>query len=141
MKKSSSFLISIIIILLTEMPVLAAEYSETRFCNFQGREIALRISEEVRNDLTATERSRIAELAEDVCQDFYAESGLRQTSEITLSDSPLAAQPQTSTAETMPNVRQQEPEIESVPEEGGLLGDLKIIESEDRVRRAGLKRR
>ena len=129
MKKLLSFLL-FSIFLLTGMPGLAADNSETRFCNFQGREIALRISEEVSNDLTAAKRSRIAVIAEEVCQDFYAESGLRQNSEITLSDAPTAAQAQTNIAEN-----------ETAAEEGGLLGDLKIIESEDRVQRPGLKRR
>ncbi|MDG2175733.1 MAG: hypothetical protein P8M72_06345 [Gammaproteobacteria bacterium] len=140
MKNSQSFLLSSIF-LLAGMPGLAADNSETRFCNFQGREIALRISEEVSNDLTAAERSRIAEIAEEVCQDFYAESGLRQNSGITLSDASMAAQAQTSTVENTQNVRQRSPENESAADKSGLLGDLKVIEPEDRVRRAGLKRR
>ena len=115
--------------------------SESRFCNFQGREIALRISEEVSKDLSANERRQIAEIAEEVCQNYYAETALIQTSESAQSVGSIAAKVQPNSTENLPNIGQQGPQIAPVQDEEGLLGDLRIIDSEERVRRPGLKRR
>jgi hypothetical protein len=143
MKKSTLFIIASLF-LLNGMSVNAAEVaeiSEARFCNFQGREIALRISEEVSNDLSTNERSQIAEIAEEVCENYYAEIALIQTSESAQSAGSIAAQAQPDSTDNSQNIGQQGPLIAPFEDEEGLLGDLRIIDSEDRVRRPGLKRR
>ena len=143
MKKSTSFILASLF-LLSGMSVKAAEAAEmfeSRFCNFQGREIALRISEEVSKDLSANERRQITEIAEEVCQNYYAETALIQTSESAQSVGSIAAKVQPNSTENLPNIGQQGPQIAPVQDEEGLLGDLRIIDSEERVRRPGLKRR
>ena len=57
-------------LLLTPAFLNAAEGTDSRACNLQGREIALRITEEVSGELTADDRTRIAAIAEEVCLGF-----------------------------------------------------------------------
>ena len=45
---------------------IGAENPDARLCNLQGREIALRISEEVNSALSAEARNQIVEIAEQV---------------------------------------------------------------------------
>ena len=58
-------------------PVFAANNAnamDDRLCNLQAREIALRISEELDSDYTATQRDEISRIAEEVCQDYSTQS-------------------------------------------------------------------
>lgn len=96
-----------------------AENPEIRLCNLQGREIALRISEEVNSALSAEARNQIAGIAEQVCQDYAGQSASYTVIQRPGSNEPAASE----------------------STENGLFGEMKIIEAEDRVRRPGLKRR
>ena len=110
---------------------IGAESTEDRSCNLQGREIALRISEEVNTTLSAAERKQIAEIAEQVCSDYAG-----QSNSYTVIERPvMSAQSELSVNEEV------DESVSAESAETGLLGDIKIIDSEDRVRRPGLKRR
>jgi hypothetical protein len=112
------------------LPVsLSAQLSpEIRACNLQAREIALRISEEVSSTMTSRERSQIVSIAEEVCIGNRAMSSSTNFDQASTSADNMAA--------TSGDDKDQ------VDEEGrGLLGDLKIIDPEDRVKRPGLKRK
>jgi hypothetical protein len=112
------------------LPVsLSAQLSpEIRACNLQAREIALRISEEVSSTMTSWERSQIVAIAEEVCIGSRAMSSSTNFNQASTSADNMAATP--------------EDDKDQVDEEGrGLLGDLKIIDPEDRVKRPGLKRK
>ncbi len=112
------------------LPVsLSAQLSpEIRACNLQAREIALRISEEVSSTMTSWERSQIVAIAEEVCIGNRAMSSTTNFDQASTSADNMAA--------TSGDDKDQ------VDEEGrGLLGDLKIIDPEDRVKRPGLKRK
>lgn len=112
------------------MPVsLSAQLSpEIRACNLQAREIALRISEEVSSTMTSWERSQIVAIAEEVCIGNRAMSSTTNFDQASTSADNMAATPGD--------------DRDQVDEEGrGRLGDLKIIDPEDRVKRPGLKRK
>jgi len=101
---------------------------EIRACNLQAREIALRISEEVSSTMTSWERSRIVAIAEEVCIGNKAMSSTTNFDQTSTSADNMAATPGD--------------DKDQVDEEGReLLGDLKIIDPEDRVKRPGLKRK
>lgn len=109
----------------------AAENTAERSCNLQGREIALRISEEVNTSISAETRNQIAGIAEQVCMDYAS-----QSNSYTVIERPvMSAQSELSVNEEV----DESVAVESA--ETGLFGEMKIIESEDRVRRPGLKRR
>ena len=112
---------------------LIAASPDPRACNLQGREIALRISEEVSPDLTAADRARIAAIAEEVCGEYRPAA---PASDMPMVSRPAAPQtaPQAVTAPAAT-----EPAATDEEEDGGLFG-LKIIDPADRVRRPGLKR-
>jgi hypothetical protein len=110
---------------------IGAESSETRLCNLQGREIALRISEEVNSSFSAKARDQIAGIAEQVCQDYA-----RQSSAYTVIQRPDLNE----AGERSVNASVDQ-SVDSESTERGLFGEMKIIEPEDRVRRPGLKRR
>jgi len=112
------------------LPVsLSAQLSpEIRVCNLQAREIALRISEEVSSTMTSWERSQIVAIAEEVCIGNRAMSSSANFDQASTSADNMAEAPGD--------------DKDQVDEEGrGLLGDLKIIDPEDRVKRPGLKRK
>jgi D-mannonate dehydratase len=112
------------------LPVsLSAQLSpEIRACNLQAREIALRISEEVSSTMTSWERSQIVAIAEEVCIGNRAMSSTTNFDQASTSADNMAATPGD--------------DKDQVDEEGReLLGDLKIIDPEDRVKRPGLKRK
>lgn len=142
-------------------PVFAANNAyamDDRLCNLQAREIALRISEEMAPDYTAAEREEISKIAEEVCQDYSA-----QNNSLPEINRPAAAQ---ASPRAMP-MSAQEPDqqassqrmnssetrvmatgneedasdSETEEENDSIIGGLKIIAPEDRVRRPGLKRR
>jgi hypothetical protein len=130
------------------MPVhlSAAEDAGNRACNLQGREIALRVTEEVSPDTSASERNRIAAIAEQVCLDFAVTTAGPAPANMPVISRPAAAQqpaqavaaPVAGTPETAGPATAAE---EAAEEDSGLLGDIRIIDPEDRVRRPGLKRR
>ena len=117
--------------------VESAESMDSRLCNIQGREIALRISEEDGSELTASERSRIARIAEEVCIEFTVEAGATQNSNLAVVESSSSARVDSNTGAASGAEPLQEPEA---VEEEGQFGDLRIIKPEDRVQRPGLKR-
>lgn len=125
-------------------PVLlsAAEDPGNRACNLQGREIALRISEEVSPDTSASERNRIAAIAEEVCRDFAVSTAGPAPENMPVISRPATAQ-QSAQAVTAPAAAAPEAAAQATDaeEESGLFGDIRIIDPEDRVRRPGLKRR
>jgi len=91
-----------------------------RMCNQQGREIALRLSEEISDKLDARDRQQVAAIAEEVCLSFGP---------------PAGAEPRRG----RDNSESAEP---ADAEDGNTLpGGLRIIDPEDRVQRPGLKRR
>ena len=108
-----------------------AENPEFRLCNLQGREIALRISEEVNSALSAEARNQIAGIAEQVCQDYAGQSGSYTVIQRPGSNEPAGLSVSAS----------EDDSAASESTENGLFGEMKIIEAEDRVRRPGLKRR
>lgn len=122
--------------LLPYQAVVAAS-PEDRACNLQGREIALRVSEEVSSDLSATERNRIAAIAAEVCAQYAADIPV-----------PAANVPVVSRPAAPQSAAQSAPAPEAAPaageaeekDEGGLF-DFRVIDPEDRVQRPGLKRR
>ncbi len=112
------------------LPVsLSAQLStDMRACNLQAREIALRISEEVSSAMTSLERNQIVEIAEEVCIGNRALPSTTNFNQASTSADNMAA--------THGDDKDQ------VDEEGrGLLGGLKIIGPEDRVKHPGLKRK
>ncbi len=141
-------------------PVSGANNSNAmadRLCNLQAREIALRISEELDSDYTAAQRDAISVIAEEVCQDYSA-----QSSAVPVINRPAAAQAgspmpmstrergQAVAAQGVSSSENQAMAIDdgsnnsnSTEEEESesILGGLKIIAPQDRVRRPGLKRR
>ena len=112
---------------------LIAASPDPRACNLQGREIALRISEEVSPDLTSADRARIAAIAEEVCGEYRPAAPAADMPMVSRPAVPQTA-PQAVTAPAAP-----EPAATDEEEDGGLF-DLKIIDPADRVRRPGLKR-
>lgn len=111
-------------ILILPVSVFGQPSAGGRACNLQAREIALRISEEVSNELTAEERGQIVAIAEEVCMDIASPPRVARP------NAPAEAETPTAT-----------PEAPVEGDEEGLFGDLRIIDPEDRVRRPGLKRR
>jgi len=118
-----------------------AASADSRACNQQGREIALRISEEVRGSLDTAERNKIAAIAEEVCLDF-ATPAVQSNRPVIGRPAPaqqanvaaaVAAAPET-------KVESESDEANDADEEG-LLGNIRIIPAEERVRRPGLKRK
>ena len=105
-------------------------------CNLQGREIALRISEEVSDALAAGDRDRIARIAEEVCMSFTAEAA-PASSALTVIERPSQDNDASSTQAASVSASVEE---EIADEDDGVLGGLRIIPAEDRVRRPGLKR-
>jgi len=142
-------------------PVFAANYAnemDDRRCDFQAREIALRISEELGSEYTAAEREAIGRIAQEVCQDYSVQSrslpvinrpaGSQAASQgmaiSTQESSQQASSQPMSSTENQAMAADAEAEIAdtaSEEENDGILGGLKIIDPEDRVRRPGLKRR
>ena len=112
------------VILTLPVIVFGQPSANSRTCNLQAREIALRISEEVSNELTAAERNQIVVIAEEVCMD--------------IAPPPRVARPNVQAESASPTAS---PEASDEEDEDGLFGDLRIIDPEDRVRRPGLKRR
>ena len=112
---------------------LIAASPDARACNLQGREIALRISEEVSSDLTTADRARIATIAEEVCSEYRPAAPAADMPVVSRPAAPQPA-PQAVTVPATP-----EPAATDEEEDGGLF-DLKIIDPDDRVRRPGLKR-
>ncbi len=107
---------------------LFAVSPDTRACNLQGREIALRISEEISSGMSADDRARIAAIAEEVCGDY-------STAAVPV---PPAGMPVVSSPAVTAPAAPEKAETEE-DEEGGLF-DIKIIDPDDRVKRPGLKR-
>lgn len=99
-----------------------------RRCNLQGREIALRISEEVSGRIAAEDRAQIAAIAEDVCRDY---AGIRGRGRGANLDGSAPGAVDEASVETLDEAEQ---------EDKGLFGGLKIIDRGDRVERGGLKR-
>jgi hypothetical protein len=120
----------------------AAEDPGNRACNLQGREIALRISEEVSRESSASERNRIVAIAEEVCRDFAVTTAGPAPENMPVISRPATAQ-QSAQAVAAPVTAAPESaaQVADAEEDGGLLGDIRIIDPEDRVRRPGLKRR
>lgn len=116
----------------------AADAMDARLCNIQAREIALRISEELDSEFSARERSQISTIAEEVCLDLANEFSGPDSNGLT-ENTPSGTSPNDNNPADSVQSRPQVDENEA--EDGGLLGDLRIIDSEDRVRRPGLKRR
>lgn len=114
--------------------LIAADAMDDRLCNMQSREIALRISEEVNPDLSARERGQIRAIAEEICLDFASEFPGPESNNLT-------ANGQSGTSRNSDSLQSRQDSDENEGDESGLLGDLRVIESEDRVRRPGLKRR
>ncbi|MBT6042692.1 MAG: hypothetical protein HOH14_04270 [Gammaproteobacteria bacterium] len=110
---------------------IGAENPDARLCNLQGREIALRISEEVNSALSAEARNQIVEIAEQVCQDYAGQSGSYT----------VIQRPGPNEAAGLSVNASEDNSLDSEATENGLFGEMKIIEPEDRVRRPGLKRR
>jgi len=121
------------IILILPVSVFGQPPADSRACNLQAREIALRISEEVSSDMSAAERGQIVAIVEDVCMKSAPLPRVARPNP--LNARPAPAEPET---QEMENVVQEEIEEE---DDGGLLGGLRIIDPEDRVKRPGLKRK
>lgn len=116
---------------------------DDRACNQQGREIALRISEEVDSDLSAAERNRIAAIAEAVCVEYSAQAAAMPAPAPAM---PVVSRPERPQAEAAavaapPQAPAAGNTAEADDEEEGGLFDIRIIDPEDRVQRPGLKRR
>jgi hypothetical protein len=98
-------------------PTQAAEASADLMCDQLGREIALRAAEQLGAAINTANRAELAEIARQACLDYR----------------------------TMPVVDvqpiQQAPAGPAAEDSGEGLFDLEVIDPEDRVRRAGLKRR
>lgn len=125
--------VSAMTILLMSGACYGAEGMDNRLCNMQGREIALRISEEMNSNLDAGDRSRIAGIAAEVCREFVAEGNA--PGNMAAMRRPEAGRPAAAAAE------EADPEEAGEDEERrGLFGNLRIIDPEDRVKRPGLKR-
>ncbi len=142
-------------------PVFAANNSnemDDRRCNLQAREIALRISEELGSDYTAAEREAIGRIAQEVCQDYSAQNSSLpvinrpagsqagpQAMPMSTQDSPQQASSQrissTENQAMTADAEAQSSDTAAEEENDGILGGLKIIDAQDRVRRPGLKRR
>ncbi len=142
-------------------PVFAANNNnemDERRCNLQAREIALRISEELGSDYTAGEREAIGRIAQEVCQDYSAQRGSLPVinrpagSQAGSQGMPMSSQEsrQQASSQGVSSIENQamvagdeaqSSDNAAEEESDGILGGLKIIDSEDRVRRPGLKRR
>jgi hypothetical protein len=97
-------------------------------CNLQGREIAMRIIEEISSGLSADDRARIAAIAEEVCGEYSTAAVPLPPAGMPVISSPAVTAPAApENAET------------GEDKEGGLF-DIKIIDSNDWVKRPGLKR-
>jgi hypothetical protein len=115
--------------------------ADARLCNLQGREIALRISEEVSEELSASGRNRIATIAEEVCLDYSEDNAAPATQGLPLVSRPASAQGVVpATAASVPAPESASETTGEGEDEDGLF-NLRIIDPEDRVRRPGLKRR
>lgn len=123
------------------LPALAAESVDERACNQQGREIALRVSEEVSDGLDASGRSRIAAIAEEVCLEFNGAGNAAGLPVVARPAQPAAAAPAQAAAGAQAPGAAAEAAGETEAEEDGGLFNLRIIDPEDRVQRPGLKRR
>jgi len=128
-------------LLLTPAFLNAAEGTDSRACNLQGREIALRITEEVSGELTADDRTRIAAIAEEVCLGFAPNARNRsaQSGGTPVISRPVASE-QATTAVAAPQAAEAEAQQTDEEDDGGLFGNIRIIDPEDRVKRPGLKR-
>ena len=138
-------------------PVFAANNAsamDDRLCNLQAREIALRISEELDSDYTARQRDEISRIAEEVCKDYSTQSSTlpvinrpagsqampmsaQERSQQATSQRLNASESKAMTSDDVSDTSDSAAEEES----DGIIGGLKIIDPEDRVRRPGLKRR
>ena len=138
-------------------PVFAANNAsamDDRLCNLQAREITLRISEELDSDYTATQRDEISRIAEEVCQDYSNQNSTlpvinrpagsqampmsaQERSQQATSQRLNASESKAMTSDDVSDTSDSAAEEES----DGIIGGLKIIDPEDRVRRPGLKRR
>lgn len=123
-----------------------ADAMQTRLCNLQGREVALRLSEELDVGLDTEQRAQAAQIAEAVCLEYSDSTANPTNNGLSVIERPEA------TATRVENVSPAEgfaaqPDTESgtdadtEEDKNGLFGNLKIIPAEDRVRRPGLKRR
>ena len=133
---------SLLPLLLLCMPgfLQAQPSADSRACNLQAREIALRISEEVSSDLTSAERGQIVDIAESVCLENAQPPRIPRPNAASVNSAP--AEPVTS-VQTMAIEEVEEEESVGVEEEekSGLFGNLRVIDAKDRVQRPGLKRK
>lgn len=121
------------------MSAIAAEGIDNRACNMQGREIALRVSEEVSTAMSSDERSQIAAIAEEVCLDFVTAVAAPIRNDLPVISRPDAAQAATPAAPVAAAPAESADTAEEEDDEG-LFGNIRIIDSKDRVQRPGLKR-
>jgi len=131
------------ILIIVSMSTSAADMPGNRLCTMQGREIALRVGEELDTALNADERNQIARIAARVCVDFAEEGNMPV---VARPNSDLAARASSEASamarseEVVSDVENDEND-ENEEERKGLFGNLKIIDPEDRVKRPGLKRK
>lgn len=139
-----AILLTSLTLLVQLLPVTGyAASADSRACNLQGREIALRITEEVRGSLDSAERNKIAAIAEEVCMDFASPAAAAPAAQSNrpVISRPSAAQPANAAA---PVAAAPEPMADSEAEDEGnegLFGNIRVIPAEERVQRPGLKRK
>lgn len=117
-KRRSIYLSSLGILILSPTFSNAAEDTE-RFCNLQGRELALRAAETLLPELDTASRQELAVLAEETCLDYAGMQG-------------------TGDGHT-PGISGVDEQVKD-SESGGIFSDITRIDPQDRVRRPGLKR-